>query len=82
MLEHLIEGFKNNQSELRLNKRDNLARTLARNTAIKTGTFLSAEEMNLLIDELFACEAPNTSLSGKPVIVTFTLNELIQKFEK
>jgi DNA mismatch repair protein MutL len=82
MLEHLIEGFKNNQSELRLSKRDNLARSLARNAAIKTGTRLSPVEMNLMIDELFACNMPNASLNGKPVIVTITLDELIQKFEK
>jgi DNA mismatch repair protein MutL len=82
MLEHLIEGFKNNQSALKLNKRDNLARTLARNTAIKAGTNLSPEEMNLMIDELFACEMPNASLSGKPIIITYTLEELLQKFEK
>ena len=81
MLEHLIEGFKNNQSALKLNKRDNLARTLARNTALKTGTSLSAEEMNMMIDELFGCEMPNVSLGGKPVIITITLEELIQKFE-
>ena len=82
MLEHLIEGFKNNQSALKLNKRDSLARALARNTSIKSGLVLSADEMNQLIDELFACEMPNTSLSGKPVISTFTLEELLQRFEK
>ncbi len=82
ILEHLLEGFKNNQSALKLNKRDSLARALARNTSIKSGQILSSEEMNLLIDELFACEMPNTSLSGKPVISTFTLEELVQRFEK
>ncbi len=82
MLEHLIEGFKNNRSALKLNKRDNLARTLALNTAIRPNTSLSAEEMNLMIDELFACEMPNASLSGKPIIITFTVEELLQKFEK
>jgi DNA mismatch repair protein MutL len=82
MLEHLIEGFKNNQSALKLNKRDSLARALARNTSIKAGLSLSVDEMNLLIDELFACEMPNTSLSGKPVISTFTLEELLLRFEK
>lgn len=82
ILEHLLEGFKNNQSALKLNKRDSLARALARNTSIKPGQSLSSEEMNLLIDELFACEMPNTSLSGKPVICTFTLEELLQRFEK
>lgn len=82
LLEHLIEGFKNNQSTLKLDKRDNLARTLARNTAIKNGAILSTEEMNALIDELFACQMPQVALSGKPIIVTFSLEELMQKFEK
>ncbi|MFD2162052.1 DNA mismatch repair endonuclease MutL [Paradesertivirga mongoliensis] len=82
MLEHLIEGFKNNFSLLKLDKRDNLARTLARNAAIKGGVVLSQGEMNNLIDQLFACASPNISLQGKPVIITFTLEELIQKFER
>lgn len=82
LLEHLIEGFKNNQSSLKLDKRDNLARTLARNTAIKAGINLSVEEMNAIIDELFACQMPQVGLSGKPIIITFSLEELLQKFEK
>ncbi|MFM6975564.1 MAG: DNA mismatch repair endonuclease MutL, partial [Sphingobacteriaceae bacterium] len=82
MLEQLIEGFKNNQSALKLTKRDNLARTLAKNAAVKAGTVLSSEEINLMIDELFACQMPNVSLNAKPIVVTFGLDELIQKFEK
>jgi DNA mismatch repair protein MutL len=82
LLEHLLEGFKNNQSILKLDRRDNLARSLARNAAIKAGTKLSAEEMNQLTDQLFACQMPNVALNGKPVISTFTLNELLERFEK
>ncbi|EHQ28486.1 DNA mismatch repair endonuclease MutL [Mucilaginibacter paludis] len=82
LLEHLLEGFKNNQAVLKLDKRDNLARSLARNAALKAGTRLSLEEMNILIDQLFACQMPNISLSGKPIIITFTLTELLEKFEK
>lgn len=82
LLERLLEGFKNNLSILKLDKRDNLARSLARNAAIKAGTKLSAEEMNQLTDQLFACQMPNVALNGKPVISTFTLNELIERFEK
>ena len=82
ILEHLIEGFKNNHAMLRLNKRDILARTLAKNASIKPGTSLSAEEMNQMVDELFACEMPNVSLAGKPVVITFTIDELLQKFGK
>ena len=82
LLEHLLEGFKNNLAILKLDKRDNLARSLARNGAIKAGSKLSLEEMNILIDQLFACQMPNISLSGKPIIITFTLAELLEKFEK
>ncbi|WP_316739775.1 DNA mismatch repair endonuclease MutL [Pedobacter aquatilis] len=82
LFEQLIEGFKNSQQDLKLNKRDSLARSLAKNSAIKAGTALSQEEMNTLIDELFACKTPNFSVSGKPVIQTITLAELDKKFEK
>ncbi|QJD95359.1 DNA mismatch repair endonuclease MutL [Mucilaginibacter robiniae] len=82
LLEHLLENFKNNQAILKLDKRDTLARTLARNAATKAGTKLSLEEMNLLVDQLFACQMPNLSLTGKSIISTFTLNELAERFEK
>ncbi|MGZ3944576.1 MAG: DNA mismatch repair endonuclease MutL [Mucilaginibacter sp.] len=82
LLEHLLEGFKNNLSILKLDKRDNLARSLARNAATKIGVKLSSEEMNLLIDQLFACQMPNIALNGKPIISTFTLAELAERFEK
>jgi DNA mismatch repair protein MutL len=82
LLEQLLEGFKNNLAILKLDKRDNLARSLARNGAIRSGTRMSLEEMNLLIDQLFACQMPNLALNGKPVISTFTLAELIERFEK
>jgi len=82
LLEQLLEGFKNNLAILKLDKRDNLARSLARNAAIKSGVKLSMEEMNQLIDQLFACQMPNLALNGKPVITTFTLNELAERFEK
>jgi DNA mismatch repair protein MutL len=82
LFEHLIEGFKNSQQELKLDKRDALARSLARNSAIKSGTVLGQEEMNTLIEQLFACKTPNFSISGKPVIQTIGLTELDKKFDK
>lgn len=82
LFEHLIEGFKNSQQELKLDRRDALARSMARNSAIKSGVVLGQEEMNMLIEQLFACKAPNFSISGKPVIQTMTMNELDKKFDK
>jgi DNA mismatch repair protein MutL len=82
MLEELIEGFKNNHTVLKLDKRDNLARTLAKNASIKAGTKLDLAEMNDLVDQLFACEMPNAAVSGKQIIVKITLDELAERFNK
>ncbi len=82
LFEHLIEGFKNSQQDLKLDKRDSLARSMARNSAIKAGTSLGQQEMNTLIEELFACKMPNFSISGKPVIETISLSEIGQRFDK
>lgn len=82
ILEQLLEDFKNNKDKLQLNKRENLARSLAKNAAIKPGTALNNQEMSELIDKLFATESPSISLHGKPVIVTVTLQELTERFNK
>jgi DNA mismatch repair protein MutL len=82
MLEELIEGFKNNHTVLKLDKRDNLARTLAKNAAIKAGTTLEIDEMNNLIDQLFACEMPNAAINGKQIITKISLVELAERFNK
>lgn len=82
MMEELIEGFKNNHTVLKLDKRDNLARTLAKNAATKSGVKLSQEEMNNLIDQLFACNMPGIAINGKQIIIKVTLEELAERFNK
>ncbi|TJZ60555.1 DNA mismatch repair endonuclease MutL [Sphingobacterium olei] len=82
IIEQLLEDFKNNKSELRLNKRENLARSLAKSAALKSGTALDNESMADLIDKLFACESPNISVHGKPTLITYTLQDLMERFDK
>lgn len=82
LLESLIDSYKQNQLELRSDKRENLVRSLARTLAIKSGKRMSQEEMNNLIDELFACNMPYTTPSGKPTMITFGLDDLEKRFKK
>lgn len=82
LFEHLIEGFKNSQQELKLDKRDALARSMAKNSAIKAGAKLEQQEMNALIEELFACKTPNFGINGKLVVQTISLSEIAQKFDR
>ncbi|AFD09353.1 DNA mismatch repair endonuclease MutL [Solitalea canadensis] len=80
LLENLLENFKQNATILKLDKRDNLARSLAKNASLKAGTPLTKEEMTLLIDELFACQMPKVSVAGKPTFITIGLDELLKRF--
>jgi DNA mismatch repair protein MutL len=81
MIEELLEQYKKNQSIAKLNRRENLARSLAQSSAIKQGRALSIEEMRNLIDELFACENPYTAPNGAFTFVSFGLDELEKRFE-
>lgn len=80
LIEALLERYKANR-ELKLDMRDNIARTMARSAAIKRGKTLSPEEMQALIDQLFACALPFKSPSGRSCFITMELEELEKRFE-
>lgn len=82
LLEGLIENYKQNMQELRSDKRENLARAMAYNMSVKPGKTLSQEEMNNLVDELFACKMPYSTPAGKPTISTFSMEDLDRRFKK
>ncbi|MAD49803.1 MAG: DNA mismatch repair protein MutL [Flavobacteriales bacterium] len=77
VIEELVEQFKNESS---IEKHDNLSRSLAKSMSIQSGRKLNQEEMRSIIDNLFACQIPNTSAKGKPTLITLTLEELVKKF--
>ena len=65
LFEGLIEQFKLHQSELSIPIKENLAQSLAKRSAIKTGQKLEKEEMDAVVQGLFACHTPNFSPEGK-----------------
>lgn len=80
LIESILEEVKYHSSEIKKDKYTLLARSMAKTVAIKPGRLLSAAEMNHLVDELFGCEMPYHSPTGKPTILTFTLEELEKRF--
>ena len=79
-LEKLLEQLKSSSNEIKLDKKENLASSLAKSASIKSGQFLSEEEMSKLIDNLFACEMPYSLANGKPIIITLNLEDLNKQF--
>lgn len=82
LFEGLIEQFKMNRSELKLDKHENLARSLAKKSAIKPGTKLSLIEMNTLIDQLFACKTPTYAPNGNPSLIIMDMGKIGRFFNK
>ncbi len=81
MLERILESFKQNLLNMRSDRKSNLALSIARNTALKSGVKLENEEMNNLINRLFACKVPEMSPSGKRTYIIIGADELLIKFE-
>lgn len=79
-IESLLEQYKGNL-ELNLGTHENIARAMARSAAIKKGKMLEPNEMQTLIDQLFGCEVPYLSPSGKRCFITMELEELAKRFE-
>ena len=82
IFEHLIEQFKVNRDQLKLDKKANLARALATRAAISKGKKLGPEEIDSLIEDLFACENPNFDPSGKPTFVILNLDTIENYFNQ
>ena len=80
IFENLIEQFKKNRDELKLDKKENLARALAKRTSIPKGKKLTPEEIDSLISDLFACENPNYDPAGKPTFIIMNLDTIANYF--
>jgi DNA mismatch repair protein MutL len=79
LLEKVLAQYKGNL-ELQLGTRDNLARSMARNAALRRGQSLTPQEMQDLVDRLFACSVPYNSPSGRKCFIQFDLEELQKQF--
>lgn len=81
VIEELLEQFKQTEQQLRLSKAEAIARSVARQAARSAPAPQSTEQMISLIDRLFACENPNYSPNGSPVITVISMDELSQRLE-
>lgn len=81
LIEGIIENYRTNMLELNLDKKYNLARSLAKNMSIKRGRKLQQLEMKSILESLFACQVPEVSIDGEPVIKIIPL-QMLMNFER
>ena len=82
IIESILEEFKKSQQDLRLNRLENLAKTLAIQAARHLPKQQSPEQLLKLIERLFACETPGFSPNGKQTISIISLDDLAARFGK
>ncbi|MFY0687888.1 MAG: DNA mismatch repair endonuclease MutL [Cyclobacteriaceae bacterium] len=76
VFEGLLEQFKLNKSVLEVDTKENLTRAMAKRTASRQSQYLSSQEADLLIEELFTCEQPNFAPDGNPTFVVLSLDKI------
>jgi len=76
IIETMLERCKNSAADLKENAREQIAISLAIASSVNYGQQLSSEEAASLIDSLFACQTPNYSPTGKPVLEIIKMEEI------
>lgn len=79
LLEKMLDNYKINRTDLQLERKLGIAKTMAAQLAIKANTSLAEPEMQNLVDQLFGCSVAETAPDGKKVYVLLTLDEIAGK---
>nr|MBC8175748.1 hypothetical protein [Candidatus Neomarinimicrobiota bacterium] len=81
ILKDIIDYYQDHHKEY-ASFREAIAISFACRAAIKAGDTLSKEEMQTLVDRLFATKHPYYCPHGRPIIINLTLDELDKRFER
>lgn len=82
IVEKLLEEYKNSPVDARSKAKEQIAISLAKASALDYGTDLKQEEIDHLIDNLFACATPNFSPDGKKVLTIIQTVDIEKNFNK
>ncbi len=80
VLSDFLDSFQSSQSEVHFSQTDILAKSLAKSMGVKTGSIMSHEAQQHMINALFACKEPTRSPFGKSVFHTISQTDLDLKF--
>ncbi|MFA5973262.1 MAG: DNA mismatch repair endonuclease MutL [Lentimicrobiaceae bacterium] len=75
-IDGLLEDYKKERADSADDQRIKLARIVAGNMAVKTEKILKVEEMQQLIDELFACQVPEVAPDGSKILRIIPVHEI------
>lgn len=80
VLRDMLQQYRELSKRPALDARNRVAIAFASRTAIPRGKRLTEMEMEMLIDQLFACEEPYADPLNKPTLVYMSMEELRRRF--
>jgi len=81
IVESMLERMKTTATNIGDKMREELAISLAIASSVNHGHQLNTDEAAALIDSLFACQTPNFSPTGKPVIEIIKTEEIEKRLK-
>jgi len=82
MIESILESYKLNIFDSKMDPFENLCRSLAKSASIKYGKQLEDEEMTIMLEGLFKCESPWYGTNGKSIMMEISKTEIETFFKK
>ena len=79
LLEQILDNYKINRTDLQLDRKLNLAKTMAAQLSIKGQKKLSELEMQNLVDQLFACNVAEIAPNGKKIFAIINMEDLFNE---
>ncbi len=80
VLESVLRDLADGIPESSFSTNDSIAKSIAKSMAVKTGTYLTEQEQEHLVNSLFACKDAAVSPFHKPTFTTISLDDIDKKF--
>ena len=81
LLEKMLDNYKINRTDLQLERKLGIAKTMASQLAVKAPSALSELEMRNIVDQLFGCNVAEIAPDGKRIYVLITLDKITEQLK-
>jgi len=79
VIESMLSASSEESSEAHFSHADQVAKTMARSLAIKSGALLDSREQQALLDDFFGCKETTVSPFNRQIFITLEKTEIEQK---
>jgi DNA mismatch repair protein MutL len=80
ILEQLVTDLQEEVPDSCFSQMDNMAKSMAKSMSVKTGTYLTEEAQESIVNKLFACKESSISPFNKTTFITLSVEDLDKKF--